>query len=181
MVGGILGGILSGMIFQPNTLINIPIRGKTPNQGIRLSARYALITGSTFGLIVCLIFGLTFGLLFSQSNPLFIYMHPNAGLISKLSAGLLLGLPFGLVVAAIGGLLGGGDVVMKHCLLRLILWRKGYIPWNYARFLDYATSLIFLRKVGGGYIFVHRLIMEHFASLDEEAIERITTASTKQR
>jgi hypothetical protein len=25
---------------------------------------------------------------------------------------------------------------------------------------------IFLRKVGGGYIFVHRLLMEHFASLN---------------
>ena len=54
------------------------------------------------------------------------------------------------------------------------------MPWNYARFLDYATALIFLRKVGGGYIFVHRLIMEHFAGLDEQAIERITASSDVQ-
>jgi len=25
---------------------------------------------------------------------------------------------------------------------------------------------IFLRKVGGGYIFVHRLLMEHFAGME---------------
>jgi hypothetical protein len=26
-------------------------------------------------------------------------------------------------------------------------------------------GLIFLRRVGGGYIFVHRLLMEHFAEI----------------
>mgnify|MGYP001266172194 CR=1 FL=1 len=30
-------------------------------------------------------------------------------------------------------------------------------------FLDHCVDLIFLRRVGGGYIFVHRLLMEHFA------------------
>ncbi len=40
------------------------------------------------------------------------------------------------------------------------------MPWNYARFLDYAAERILLRKVGGGYIFIHRLLMEYFASLE---------------
>ena len=40
------------------------------------------------------------------------------------------------------------------------------MPWNYPRFLDYATERILLRKVGGGYIFVHRLLLEYFAALD---------------
>jgi hypothetical protein len=39
------------------------------------------------------------------------------------------------------------------------------IPWNYARFLDYATERLFLQKVGGGYIFVHRMLLEHFAGM----------------
>jgi hypothetical protein len=82
-----------------------------------------------------------------------------------------------LFVGLIVGLIGGGDVVSKHCILRIGLRWKGHIPWNYARFLDYATGLIFLCKVGGGYIFVHRLIMEHFAALDEKDIERITVCS----
>ena len=45
-------------------------------------------------------------------------------------------------------------------------WRAGSIPWNYPRFLDYAAERILLRKVGGGYIFVHRLLLEYFTSLD---------------
>ena len=41
------------------------------------------------------------------------------------------------------------------------------MPWNVVPFLDYATERIFLRKVGGGYIFVHRLLLEYFASLKQ--------------
>ena len=32
-------------------------------------------------------------------------------------------------------------------------------------FLDYAARLVFLQKVGGGYIFIHRLLLEHFAAM----------------
>lgn len=58
----------------------------------------------------------------------------------------------------------GGNNVGKHILLRLILWRQGSMPLAYVRFLDYAAERVFLRKVGGGYIFVHRLLGEYFAS-----------------
>jgi hypothetical protein len=34
------------------------------------------------------------------------------------------------------------------------------------RFLDYAVERIFLRRVGSGYMFVDRLLQEHFASLE---------------
>jgi hypothetical protein len=33
-------------------------------------------------------------------------------------------------------------------------------PWNYT------IDRVFLRKVGGGYIFIHRYLMEYFASLE---------------
>jgi len=33
---------------------------------------------------------------------------------------------------------------------------------------DYCVDLIFRRRVGGGYIFVHRLLMEHFAAMYQE-------------
>jgi hypothetical protein len=36
-------------------------------------------------------------------------------------------------------------------------------------FLDHCVDLIFLRRVGGGYIFVHRLLMEHFAEMYVES------------
>ncbi len=44
------------------------------------------------------------------------------------------------------------------------------MPWNYTRFLDDTARRILLRKVGGGYIFVHRLLLEYFASLDSTAL-----------
>jgi hypothetical protein len=48
----------------------------------------------------------------------------------------------------------------------LYIARSGSISWNYTRFLDYCADRIFLRKVGGGDIFVYRILMEYFASLD---------------
>jgi hypothetical protein len=55
--------------------------------------------------------------------------------------------------------------VIKHFLLRLLLWANGDMPWNYARFLDYTAERVLLRKVGGGYIFMHRLLQTYFANL----------------
>jgi hypothetical protein len=52
-------------------------------------------------------------------------------------------------------------VCIQHFILRVMLWRNSSIPWNYTRFLDYATERIFLQKLGGGYIFIHRLVLEH--------------------
>lgn len=71
------------------------------------------------------------------------------------------------------GLLGGlganessGVVCIQHYTLRLMLYRKNYIPLDYVSFLDYASDRIFLQKVGGGYIFVHRMLREHFADME---------------
>jgi len=55
-----------------------------------------------------------------------------------------------------------------HFSLRLILYRNGSIPWNYARFLDYCTKRLFLQRVGGRYRFIHRLLQEHFAAIPLE-------------
>ncbi|MFO7144183.1 signal transduction protein [Arthrospira sp. PCC 8006] len=53
---------------------------------------------------------------------------------------------------------------IQHFALRVILTLSGKAPWNYAKFLDHATERIFLQKIGGGYIFIHRMLLEHFAS-----------------
>jgi hypothetical protein len=45
---------------------------------------------------------------------------------------------------------------------------QGCIPRDYISFLDHAAERILLRKVGGGYIFVHRMLLGYFASLEEE-------------
>ncbi|WP_017318885.1 NACHT domain-containing protein [Mastigocladopsis repens] len=114
-------------------------RKTSPNQGISNSGRNALIIGGIGGLI-----GILIGLLSGKPNW------------------VLLGLDFGLIF---GLIFGGGKACIQHFTLRFILYSKGYIPKNYAHFLDYGTERIFLQTVGGGYIFVHRMLLEHFAQM----------------
>lgn len=58
----------------------------------------------------------------------------------------------------------------EHYLLRCIIRLYGYGPLRYVRFLDYAANeLGFLQKAGGGYIFLHRSLMEYFAGSGDEA------------
>jgi hypothetical protein len=51
-----------------------------------------------------------------------------------------------------------------------MLTRNGSAPWRYAAFLDYAAERILLRKVGGGYTFIHRYLRDYFASLEAASI-----------
>ena len=104
---------------------------------------------------------------------------PNQGIRlsirNAIVGGLLFGLVFGLLgfanimmlVWPIGALWYGGFDIIQHYTLRLILLVQGHTPANYARFLDYAVDRIFLQKVGGGYRFIHRLLLEHFADMSE--------------
>jgi hypothetical protein len=89
------------------------------------------------------------------------------------------GLGSGLFFGLVGGLRNGGLACLKHYVLRILLWRNDYAPLNYIRFLDYAAERVFLRKVGGGYIFTHRLLMEYFATL--EPIEQAGQVKVEQR
>jgi MFS family permease len=77
--------------------------------------------------------------------------------------------PIGGAIPALAvGLSCGGAAYVQHFVLRFLLLCRRSVPFNYPRFLDYAAERILLRKVGGGYIFIHRLLLEHFASLGEK-------------
>jgi predicted lipid-binding transport protein (Tim44 family) len=87
------------------------------------------------------------------------------GLAVGLLVGPISGLLSGLAVGLAGMINYGGFAFIQHFILRLILYRNGYTPWDYARFLDNSAERIFLWKVGGGYMFVHRLLLDHFTTL----------------
>jgi hypothetical protein len=94
------------------------------------------------------------------------------GLIGELRFESITGLIYGLfLIGLMAGLVGvywyGGLDVIQHYVLRLILIIQGYMPRNYAHFLDRAVDRIFLQKVGGGYRFIHRMLLEHFADIAE--------------
>ena len=103
--------------------------------------------GLSIGMMSGLMVGLSVGL--------------SVGLIFELSVGLSVGLIIGLLF----GLSFGLDSAIQHGCLRFVLYCSGTSPWNYAKFLDFASSRLLMKKVGGGYVFFHRMLLEHFASM----------------
>ena len=59
---------------------------------------------------------------------------------------------------------GGGLACFQHICLRFVLWQSGVAPWNLARFLDYCVERRLLQRVGGRYRFLHRELLDHFAT-----------------
>jgi hypothetical protein len=141
---GIISGLRSNMLTE-HTLVK-------PNQGIWSSARNSSLFGLVFGIIGGLLFELVFALAVG---------NPGNALPLLVSFGVIGGVVSGLAV----GLPNGGIACIQHVVLRFFLWISRKMPWNYVHFLDYAADRILLRKVGGGYIFIHRLLLEHFASV----------------
>jgi DNA polymerase III delta prime subunit len=169
---GALGGLLFGRLFE---LVDGLFSGAWPvglSHGVQTS-------GLLFGLTGVILSGLDHEIIETKSFPnQGIQLSIRNAIFGALIVGPLFGLsavlldiqPMGLF-GRISGLLGtlwyGGLDVIQHYTLRLILLIQGHTPANYARFLDYAVGRIFLQKVGGGYRFIHRLLLEHFANLGD--------------
>jgi hypothetical protein len=158
---GCVSGLLTGLVFgvsrgQLETHTSIK-----PNQGIWRS----LYNGGLVLLIVGLIVWLVYDLFVFESYGFAVNQAIRLGIIEFPSQQFLTGVMVGISIGLFFGLLNGGLACIKHVLLRGFLWRSRALPWNCARFLDYAAERILLRKVGRGYIFVHRLLLEYFASL----------------
>ena len=130
-----------------------------PNQGIQHSARNSVISAILAALLV------DFFLL-----PIFEVLYGSP-------YGLIYGLVFGLALGLFIGFRNGGIACLLHLTLRFLLWRDGCLPWNYSHFLDYAAERILLRKIGGGYIFIHRMLLDYFAELDTNLDEYAQTVT----
>jgi hypothetical protein len=144
LIVGTVGGLAGGLFHEKLDVSKIVI----PNQGIWRSAFASIYIGLMSALVVGLFVGLFFGLFYGPIK------------------GLLYGLIYGFLFGVIFGLPNGGFACIQHMILRLFLWRAQFMPLNYPHFLNFASERILLRKVGGGYIFIHRLLLEYFASLD---------------
>jgi hypothetical protein len=157
--------------------------------GLTSGLRIGVIAALYFTLIMSLVYGLTGGQVESSTRPgqrlrqttLNIFLTIMwallvAGLFALFAlvpeygwrAGLCGGLFLGIMLGVIFGLRRGIVTLIQHYLLRFMLVRMNLMPWFLVPFLDHCVDLIFLRRVGGGYIFVHRLLMEHFAAMYQE-------------
>lgn len=140
-----------------------------PGKGIHLSLRNCILMGSISSGVIWLTTTLSYPL--------------SAGLTAWLGYGVAYGLREGLRTLGLGlqyywflGLCGGllvclisgGIAVLRHSIIRLLLRRAGMFPRHYVRFLDEAASRLLLQKVGGGYSFVHRLLLEYFADREKK-------------
>ncbi len=74
----------------------------------------------------------------------------------------------------------GGTAAARHLVLHLILFRRGILPWRLIDFLNYCVDINIMRNVGGGYIFIHRLLMEYLAALTDEDIKRLAAETVPQ-
>ncbi len=126
-----------------------------PNEVIILSFRNsiiaALIAGSAMSVISLMV----------QIIDQYLQPQKSIDLESALTTGLLTGILIALFTLP----LYGASNVIKHYFVRFVLSVKDLLPWDLIRFLNYASRLVLLRKVGGGNIFIHRLLQEYFENL----------------
>lgn len=126
-----------------------------PNAGIRRSLGFALMTSFGFGVPAGLLFGLVI-------EP-YIRIPLIAPRLPMPNAELMAGVSVGLLVFTALFLIYGGFTVLMHGVLRLWLAARTPLPLGLPRTLDRAVELGLLRRVGGGYLFLHRTLLDHFA------------------
>jgi DNA polymerase III delta prime subunit len=180
LVVGLVGGLVTGLLSRPGIgtklvvvligalstglVIGLAFFGllrkqlserliRTPNEGIQRSVKNGLVVGLAGGLIVGLV------------------GHLDTGLVGRLVGGLFIGLYIGLVL--------GLGAAIQHYILRFWLAHSAVFPWRAVPFLEDATTRILLRRVGGGYSFAHRLLLDYFADLDAQTPLVQEAAQTK--
>jgi hypothetical protein len=128
-----------------------------PNEGIRMSLWNGLKFGVTLGVLISGLLVLVIIAIGEAGGTIGFLMALMAS-IKPVCTILLLGIV--ILVSFRYGLLD----VIHHWILRLLLYWRNVLPFRAVKFLNYSCDLIFLQRVGGGYIFIHRLILDYFAS-----------------
>lgn len=151
VVYGLIGGLAAAL--EAGTVTPYA----TPGAGLRRSARSAATAGLFF--------------LFAGGLSGLLLLAAGARVLSALEEGVTIGWSFYLYAGAlfavqigsVGALCFGGYTLSSHLALRLVLWRAGLLPWRLGALLEEGAERALLRRVGGGYIFLHRVFLEHFA------------------
>ena len=172
-VGGLMGFLLFGLCFLIILLVGLI---KELIESVLSEAIDMMIDAISIEPINAAV-GVIYWLTSFSFKPIAGYIHSlplgleiTFILVGGLSVSLFGGLTAGSIIGLIAGLIaGGGKASFQHLTLRFILYFNNFIPWNYARFLDYASERLLMKKVGGGYVFYHRMLMEHFAQRDSKS------------
>jgi eukaryotic-like serine/threonine-protein kinase len=141
VIGGVAGGLQRSFVTARSC----------PNEGFKLALRNMALAGGTIAIASTLI-----------SIPL---LWLAIGGIRGAALGLVAG-PF---VGALAALWVGGMDVLRHMVARLLLARSLPAARSLVPFLNYASELGFLQRAGGGYLFVHNIFLDHFASIRQRS------------
>ncbi|MFE0678139.1 NACHT domain-containing protein [Streptomyces sp. NPDC058867] len=130
---------------------------RRPNEGIRRSARYALLFG---GVTLLLTVGVGFAAVRATTDA-----GVRTALLTTLFAGTLL--------SASNAYRVGGAACVYYWTVRIVLARERAAPYRYGHFLGDAERRILLRRSGSGFRFPHRLIQEHIRAHAPALRERL--------
>ena len=110
--------------------------------------------------------GMTVGIVAAAATSVFAFLALGIGGLLGVSISLPACLPWvlggALFLGITGGLAYGGLAALQYGRLQSMLQQLDLIPDEYVRFLDYAAERSLLRKVGGGYTFMHALLLDYF-------------------
>lgn len=166
LLGTLVGGIKESVV----------ITKTSPNQGIRLSLQNFIYSGLLGSLLWGLLTGLGGAFLDEVLGGAIGRLIDDlvVGVAGRIVEGLVSGLVLGVAFLGFATAIKyGGAAVFLHFALRYVLTRTGALPWRLVSFLDNCVDLMFLRRVGGGYIFTHRFLFEYFTLKDfNDALER---------
>lgn len=148
---GIVGGVVMGV--EPSDR-EARVR---PNEGILQSLHSGLIVGITNAVVGAPLFGFVV-------VPYVIV--PLVGPPPMTPEGLPLAVRYAVVFGSLMFMVYGGAAFLLHAVLRIVLAARSPLPLDLVRFLEHAADRGLLRKVGGGYIFLHRTLLDYFARLN---------------
>lgn len=149
-LGAVIGALIGGLRGRSVT------QRTRPNQGIWQSARNAVIVGVLFTFIGSVLSVVAFASLFALNDPA--WLQPD-----YLLSYVILAFTSGWALGLIGALRYGGLAVCQHAVLRVLLAASGQLPVALVPALEEACDRALLQRVGG-YVFIHRTLLEYFAA-----------------
>lgn len=132
-------------------------RGLKPYDGIRVSLRQWITVTLGFGVATGLAFALIISPIYGHFWPEMLLAYPG------INVQLMHGVTLGTVVGFALGYVYGGATILLHACWRFILAATTPMPLRLLPLLDDATSRGLMRRVGGGYMFMHATLLEHLA------------------
>jgi hypothetical protein len=155
----IVFGAVAGLVTTITVAFEPSLResGIRPNQGMRQS----LINGLGVGALGFVLGGVALGYV---AVPLVLpYLEPPSTLVGLTHPERSAAAVAGPLLGLIAGMVRGGWAVLQHVAVRVVLAASTPVPLRLVPMLDRAVELGLMRRVGGGFLFLHRTFQAYLA------------------